>query len=332
MNIDVFLRTKNESWNELAELMRKSKGKLSRLDQESIANFGSLYRSACADLAYARREFAGDAVQNNLEVMVAQSSSILYSKKAVDLKKVLYFLTIGMFASIAQRPRLVLISFLLMMVPWIASSFYAVQNPENAAGLAPAGVESVVNRDSADFELNSGEKAQVSSEILSNNIQIAIKVFVAGVTAGILTVVLLVQQGVLLGAMFGLTIQAGNAAVLWQFVAPHGFLEISCIIVSGAVGLRMGMAMIDPGYRTRAHAFAQESKQALASALVVAISLFFCGILEGSISTSGLPTVFGLTLGISIAVIWWSWIFYAGYLDRRRVLSNAYSIGDNVDI
>ena len=63
MNIDVFLRTKDEDWRELSNLMRISKGKLSKLDKDSILKFGTLYRSACADLAYARREFAGDAVQ-----------------------------------------------------------------------------------------------------------------------------------------------------------------------------------------------------------------------------------------------------------------------------
>ena len=332
MNIDVFLRTKDEDWRELSNLMRISKGKLSKLDKDSILKFGTLYRSACADLAYARREFAGDAVLNNLEVMVARCSSILYSKKAVDIKKVIHFFTIGMWASISLRPKLVLVSFMLMMIPWIASSLYAIQNPENAAGLAPAGVESVVQRPSADFGLTPGEKAGASSEILANNIRIAIMVFVAGVTAGVLTVILLVQQGVVLGAMFGLTIQAGNAAVLWQFVVPHGFLEISCIIVSGAAGLRIGMAIIDPGFRTRAHAIAQESKQALATALVVAISLFFSGILEGSISTSGLPTPVGLMLGVSIASLWWGWIFFAGYLEKKAIARGSVLELTNADI
>lgn len=332
MNIDVFLRSKNDQWQELAELMRTSKGKLSNLDRSSIMRYGELYRSACADLAYARREFAGDAVQNNLEVMVAQSSSILYAKKAVDIKKVIRFLTIGMFAAVAQRPRLILVSFLLMMVPWIASSLYAIQSYENAKGLAPPGVESVIQRESADFKLTPGAKAQASSEILTNNIRIAIIVFVAGVTAGVLTVFLLVQQGVLLGSMFGLTIAAGNSAVLWQFVVPHGFLEISCIIVSGAAGLRMGMAIIDPGFRTRARAFAEESKQALASAMVVALSLFFCGIIEGMISTSGLPTPVGLTVGISIATLWWSWIFYAGHRDKKSHYEGSALYRSNADI
>jgi len=332
MNIDVFLRTKNEQWHELSNLMRSSKGKLAKLDKDSIARFGTLYRSACADLAYARREFAGDAVQNNLEVMVASCSSILYSKKAVDLKKVIHFFTIGMWASIAQRPRLVFISFLLMMVPWIGASLFAIQDPVNAQSLAPPGVESVTQRPSADFQLSPGQKAQTSAEILSNNIRIAIMVFVAGVTAGVLTVVLLIQQGVLLGSMFGLTIQAGNAAVLWQFVVPHGFLEISCIIVSGAAGLRIGMSIIDPGFRTRAQAFADESKQALATALVVAISLFFSGFLEGSISTSGLPTYLGLITGISIVVLWWGWIFFAGRLEKQYVARGLTLENTNVDI
>ena len=91
----------------------------------------------------------------------------------------------------------------------------------NAVGIAPAGVESVVERPSSDFQLNAGEKAQASAEILTNNVQIAFFAFIGGITAGVLTVVALIYNGITLGSTFGLTIEAGNADVLWGFVFPH---------------------------------------------------------------------------------------------------------------
>ena len=165
MNIDAFLRNRSDEWQELSALMAKSSGKLSKLDSQSIMRFGHLYRATCADLAFARREYAGDAVHYNLETMVSTCSSMLYRHRATDKNKVLYFITTGAFASIAQRPKLILASFLLLMVPWIASSIYANVNPANAVGLAPAGVESVVERPSADFELSAGQKDEASSAI-----------------------------------------------------------------------------------------------------------------------------------------------------------------------
>lgn len=319
MNIDAFLRNRSDEWQELSALMAKSSGKLSKLDSQSIMRFGHLYRATCADLAFARREYAGDAVHYNLETMVSTCSSMLYRHRATDKNKVLYFITTGAFASIAQRPKLILASFLLLMVPWIASSIYANVNPANAVGLAPAGVESVVERPSADFELSAGQKAEASSAILTNNIRIALISFVGGITAGVVTILSLIYNGVALGTTFGLTIEAGNGGVLWGFVFPHGFLEISCLIVAGAAGLRLAWAMISPGFRTRAKALREEGRQALASALVVAIALFFCGIVEGTVSTSGVSTPVGLSIGISLFAIFWGLIIQGGIRDKKRI-------------
>lgn len=321
MNIDAFLHTRSSDWFELSELMKASKGKLSKLDPANIVRFSNLYRVVCADLAFARREYAGDAVHYNLESMVSTCSSMMYEHRAIDKQKVWYFITTGAFASIAQRPRLLLASFLLMMVPWIAASVYANVDPDNTRGLAPAGVENVVERPSADFQLTPDQKAQASSQILTNNIQISFVAFVGGISAGVITILTLIYNGVALGTTTGLTIEAGNANVLWQFIFPHGFLEISCIIVAGAAGLRIAWAIISPGFRTRARALREEGRQALASALVVGISLFFCGIVEGMISTSGVEPVLGLMIGLSLFSIFWGLVIQGGIRDARRTSS-----------
>lgn len=317
MNIDAFHQQRSEEWAELSGYIYASKGHLKNLDQNSIVRFGYLYRAVCADLAFARREYAGDAIHYNLETMVTKCSSMMYEHRAVDKKKIWYFITTGAWASIAQRPGLLLSSFLLMMVPWVAASIYSNVDPSNAIGIAPAGTESVVERPSADFQLTPGEKATTSSSILTNNIRISFLAFIGGITAGVMTVALLIYQGIALGAMFGLTIEAGNGDVLWQFVFPHGFLEISCIIVSGAAGLRLGWAIIHPGFRSRARALREEGRQALATALVVGVSLFFCGFVEGIVSTSGVSAPVGLTIGIGLFTIFWGLIIQGGIRDAQ---------------
>lgn len=321
MNIDAFHESRNSDWYELAYLMNKSKGKLSTLDSPSIIRFGQLYRAICADLAFARREYAGDSVQYNLESMVTRCSTMMYAHRSINKSKVIYFLTTGAWASVLQRPRILLASFLLMMVPWVAASIYANVNPQGAVGFAPAGVENVVERPSADFQIDSAEKSYVSSQILINNIQIAFFAFVGGITAGVVTIILMIYQGIVLGSTFGLTIQAGHGDILWQFVMPHGFLEISCIIVAGAAGLRIGWAIISPGFISRAKALRQEGRQALASALVVGVSLFFSGFVEGMISTSGVPTALGLFIGLSLFILFWGLIIQGAIRDKSRINS-----------
>ena len=45
---------------------------------------------------------------------------------------------------------------------------------------------------------------------------------------------------------------AGNWRGFLELVTGHGVLELACIVVAGAAGLRLGWALVAPGYRTRA--------------------------------------------------------------------------------
>ena len=64
------------------------------------------------------------------------------------------------------------------------------------------------------------------------------------------TLYVLLQNGVMLGVVAGLAIGSGNGRVFFELVTAHGVLELSCIVVSGAAGLRLGWAIIDPGQST----------------------------------------------------------------------------------
>ena len=44
-----------------------------------------------------------------------------------------------------------------------------------------------------------------------------------------------------------------------ELIAPHGVLELSCIAVSAAAGMRMGWALVEPGSLKRTEALALEA-------------------------------------------------------------------------
>ena len=69
---------------------------------------------------------------------------------------------------------------------------------------------------------------------------------------------MLITNGLILGATFGIAVGVGNGPPLFQQVLAHGLLELSCIAVAGAAGLRIGWAIIDPGSRPRGVALREE--------------------------------------------------------------------------
>ena len=100
-----------------------------------------------------------------------------------------------------------------------------------------------------DLGLAPDEEAAFSAAIFTNNIRVTLLAFAAGILVGIGTAAVLILNGVLLGAIGGLAVGAGNGRPFFELVAAHGVLELSCIVVAGAAGLRFGWALVEPGHR-----------------------------------------------------------------------------------
>jgi uncharacterized membrane protein SpoIIM required for sporulation len=194
---------------------------------------------------------------------------------------------------------------------------WAVRDPGAAQGLVPSQFQNVVNRDKANFGLTADEKASASSAIFTNNIRVAFLAFATGIAAAIGAAVILVYQGVTLGTVFGLTIQAGNGRPLFEFTFPHGVLELSCIVVAGAAGMRMGWALVAPGRRRRRDALITQARAAAEMALGTAMCLVVAGIVEGSLSTSGIGLGPAIVFGILLGGTFWTLVFWRGRAPRE---------------
>src|SRR5450432_4031762 len=109
-----------------------------------------------------------------------------------------------------------------------------------------------------------------------------------------------------------MAIGAGNGRSFFELVTAHGVLELSCIIVAGAAGLRLGWAIVDPGNRTRGEALRQEARAAIEIFLGTAPWLVVAGLVEGFLTPSGtgLPTV--LAVGFSLGAVYWGLVLWRG--------------------
>src|SRR5262249_38530809 len=74
-----------------------------------------------------------------------------------------------------------------------------------------------------------------------------------------------------------------------RLVSAHGLLELSCIAVGGAAGLRVGWALLHPGVRRRGAVLVEEARNAVEIAAGTAPFLVICGLAEGFLTGPGLP-------------------------------------------
>jgi uncharacterized membrane protein SpoIIM required for sporulation len=194
------------------------------------------------------------------------------------------------------------------------SGVWADRDPGAAAGLVPGAYQSVTQPrpHGSNLHLTRSERTALSGQIFTNNIRVTLLTFAAGITAGIGTALLLLLNGVMLGVVGGLAVGSGNGRVFFELVTAHGVLELSCIVVSAAAGLRMGWALIEPGTRTRAAALGVEARDAIKIVLGTAPWLVLAGLIEGFLTPAGLGLAAVLAVGFGAAAVYWGLVIFAG--------------------
>jgi uncharacterized membrane protein SpoIIM required for sporulation len=326
--------TRRDRWRELDALVAQAGRRAESLGPDGVRKLGGLYRASAADLALARRRFAGDPAVARLEALVTRARPLVYDRASRG-GTVAEFATTGYWRRVRERPALLIISAVLLFSPWVLASAWAVRDPGAASGVVPSEYRSVTEprERGTDLGLTTDEQAAFSSEIFTNNIRVTIVAFAGGIAAGIGTAALLVYQGVLFGAITGLSIWAGNGKPFFELVTAHGVLELSCVVVASAAGLRMGWALVSPGHRRRGVALAAEARVAVEIVLGTAPWLVLAGLVEGFVTPRGLGLGPVITVGFSLAAVYWALVFWRGrpartdaYLDDATRRSDTHHV------
>ena len=313
MNLDAFIADRRPSWDELDALLVDAKGRPERVGPERMRRLGSLYRGAAADLAVARRRFPAEATVAALEDLVGRAHGVVYGT-AVRRESALHFLTHGYWRRVRERPALLAVAALLLFLPMLAAGLWGWDDPGAAGALLPAQSESVgqPRTQGTDLGLLAGERAQFAASISTNNIQVTFGAVAGGITFGLLTAGLLIFNGIVIGVVLGVGSSAGNGSALVELIVPHGVLELSCIVVAGAAGLRIGWALVDPGRRPRAQALLTEGRAAIELVLGTAVWLIVAGLTEGVVTPRGIGPWWALAVGFGLGGLYWALVWRLG--------------------
>ncbi|MCB0976588.1 MAG: stage II sporulation protein M [Acidimicrobiales bacterium] len=311
-----FTAKRQPTWDALGESLRATTTDR-RSDVSMVRWQARAYRQVVADLAYARRRFPGDPVTVHLEGLVRTARSHLY-RNVTRRTSFAHFVTTGFWQRVAERPKPLLVAAALLLLPGVLVGFWSHENPARAARVAQvselsagAGDGQVRDPDSQKVT-RFDENAAFSSQIFTNNVQVSFVAFAGGVTGGVLTGFSLLFNSLVLGLVFGLGAEAGNTESIIRLVAPHGVLELSLIVVSGAAGLRLGWALLRPGNRTRVRALGEEGRAAVEMALGAGLLLVPCGLVEGFVTPRGVSLPAALAIGFGLGGAFWATVLWRG--------------------
>lgn len=313
LELAAWVAARQPRWRELEGLLSAIDAR--RLTLAELEALALAHRETAGDLARARRDFAGTDVERFLNQLCARSHGRLQPKRRFGWAGLRRFYEFELPALVRAEWRPIAVSAALLVLGVVLGASTVALDPRGAELLVPEGLRQIIARGELWTDTIEGQQASsaIATQILTNNLQVTFQVFAFGLTAGVLTVLALVWNGVHIGALLAHCAQAGLAPGLLGFMAAHGPLELSMIAIAGGAGLMIAQALLLPGERPRGEALRERGGRAVR--LVVGLSplLALTGVIEGFVSPGRLfPVAAKVLLGAGLGVGFWLWLWRSG--------------------
>jgi uncharacterized membrane protein SpoIIM required for sporulation/uncharacterized RDD family membrane protein YckC len=302
-----------------ASLAHAQRRGLRNLSEEQVSELVARYRELTTDLARLRTAAQGAESEALFTVsrLVAAGHNLLYRQRALSLQTVRQFV-FGVVPRELRRSAVPIVAAAVCLFGPMAVTYHAVvARPGLAESLLPArmidraheGVARARRGERTYVAVKDFERPVMASAIIANNVQVTYAVFGFGLTAGLLTVAMLIFNGVSIGAGFGLYASLGIFRQIGEFVLAHSVFELSAICIAAGGGFRLAQAILLPGPLTRREALVARGRGAIALLAASTMLLVLAGLIEGLIS----PRT-DIPLGVKAAVAGLSAFALAAYV------------------
>lgn len=314
-----WLNARKNSWEHLEHKLNLRK----TIQGQEIADARAVlsgYRAVLNDLSLSRQVNGNTLITRYLEGLFLKTHEEIYRPPRDLLAGMadLYHLEVPQL--MRQMKNALISALVLFVVSIITGGLLVGAFPELVSLFAsPKMVEQVQSGKLwTDGLLNVAPSSLLSIGIAANNITVTLFAFALGALYGIGTLYIIGMNGLMLGGIFAYTAHYGLHERLFAFIIGHGIVELSVILIAGAMGLQLGEALIRPGRRNRLQAFQETSINAGKVLLAATPFLIFAGLIEGFISPD--PR-FGMTVrvmvGICSGTIFWLMMMF-GLPGRAR--------------
>ena len=268
------------------------------------------YPELARDVALARRYAPQGRTTAYLELVYRRLHRALFRKQRAGLPDLRAVLTSDIPAITFQLRWTIFSVAMGFILAALAGWWLVTQFPELAALFASEQMILTVERGElwTDGLLNIFPSSLLSLQILSNNILVALTALCLGVLYGLGTLYIIGLNGLMLGGVFALTAQHGMADELFDFVVAHGCVELSVIVVAGAIGFSVGESLARPGKKSRGAAFQEAVHRGTKLLLLCAVFLVGAGVIEGYISPDA---TFARSTRIGVGVSYWLLFVFA---------------------
>lgn len=265
MELARFVRLRGEAWGAFEAGLERLRRRPRSLDYGAVEELVLGYRQVLHDHALAAGRFPGTGVAARLARLAVEGTYRLQSARSPRRAGLLSFFTSRFPRAFRAHRGPLLVTTALFAGGALLGLTLAVARPAvGAAFLGPEALAGLAEgRLWTESLATTVPPALSSSAIARNNLSVALTAWAGGAAAGLLALYVVLLNGLMLGAIFGVTLHFSMAGELGAFVAAHGLLELTLIVVSAAAGLGVGRALVAAGDRPRSAAVAEAAKESL---------------------------------------------------------------------
>lgn len=307
-----WLAKRQSHWDRLERLLNESGSRgLGSLTRSELQELGLLYRQAAADLSTLREDPSGKSYARSLNLLLSRAHNIIYSGQKSRPSGIVHFYRFTWPQIFRRNLRLINAAFLLFVLGGLAGLLLSITRPDFMHLFLGPHMMETIEKHKMWTDSVVAIKPLAASSIMTHNMSVTFAAFAAGITAGVLTVYLMIFNGLLIGVVGAACWLGGMSLPLWSFVAPHGVLELPAIFIGGGAGLRIAQGMLFPGLLSRRDSLAKAGGEAVRLVLGVIPILIIAGTIEGFISPApGIAWQWKFALAAAIGAMFFSYLFF----------------------
>lgn len=262
MNRETFERQYRDDWQRLEIAL----GQLESGGRGDVADFPELYRRVCHHLSLARSRLYGTDLEQQLNDLVLRGHQQLYRRAGPSWKQMADFLAAGFPRLVRREARLFWLSFALFYGPLAGMATAVIVDPELAYSVLDPETAAEY-REMYDPAASRERPAQTDVLMFGyyvyNNVSIAFRTFAGGILFAVGSIFFLVTNGVVIGTVAGHMVRSGFGGEFFPFVVGHGAFELTAVVLAGAAGLKLGLALLDPGRLPRRQALLGAGRESI---------------------------------------------------------------------
>lgn len=238
-------------------------------ERSKLADFPARYLEICHDLAIATERRYSPRLIDHLNRLALEGHRVLYTKDPHFVLRILRFVAVGFPRALRADWRLVAASTAFFLGPGLIVGGLVLGFPELVYSAMDAaevrGIEAMYDpaAEHIGVERESADDVQMFGFYVFNNVGIAFRAFAGGLFFGVGSALILLVNGIVLGAVAAHIVHVGFEQTFFSFVIGHGAFELTAIVISGAAGLKLGWALAAPGARSRLASLRHAAEESL---------------------------------------------------------------------